>query len=307
MLEKLKLREVILHDFAKLNFVNVLLSKRKLGWFVENGHVESWADPRFPTIKGILRRGMQIEALFNFMVAQGASRKEADMEWDKFWNLNKKIIDPVVPRFMAVDAAHHVEIALTDVSTVEAKTIPKHPKDAGGEKFGMKTLFVAPTVLVETEDVKGIAAGEEILLLQLGCVVIDSVEAAADGSVKRLVGHRNPAGDVKAPKRKIHWLAQCPHTVKARIFEFDYLITKKKIEDGEDFKDFLNPNTVAETEVLCAPGLRMLKENDCLQLLRRGYYRVDKAYQDSSREIHLFTVSYRFMLLPEHFLCAVSI
>ena len=51
-----------------------VLSKRKLPWFVTNGIVEGWDDPRMPTVQGMLRRGLQLEALREFMLAQGASK-----------------------------------------------------------------------------------------------------------------------------------------------------------------------------------------------------------------------------------------
>lgn len=86
-------------DYSRLALQNTLLSKRKLTWFVEEGLVDGWDDPRMPTVSGILRRGMTAEGLRQFILAQGSSRSSAQMEWDKIWAFNKKVIDPVAPRF----------------------------------------------------------------------------------------------------------------------------------------------------------------------------------------------------------------
>lgn len=52
MLDALKLRKVDVWDFGRLGFVYTLLSKRKLKWFVEEGLVRGWDDPRFATVRG---------------------------------------------------------------------------------------------------------------------------------------------------------------------------------------------------------------------------------------------------------------
>lgn len=68
---------------------------------MEQGLVSGWDDPRFPTVRGILRRGMTVEALRTYNLMQGSSQKDLMLEWDKIWALNRKIIDPVSGRYTA--------------------------------------------------------------------------------------------------------------------------------------------------------------------------------------------------------------
>ena len=62
------LRRVEIYDYSRLNLVSTVLSKRSLKWFVEEGIADGWEDPRFPTVQGIMRRGMTPDALKRFML-----------------------------------------------------------------------------------------------------------------------------------------------------------------------------------------------------------------------------------------------
>lgn len=68
--EDLGVRKVHIYEFSRLNMVYTLLSKRNLRWFVEHGKVDGWDDPRFPTVQGIVRRGLKVEALVQFILEQ---------------------------------------------------------------------------------------------------------------------------------------------------------------------------------------------------------------------------------------------
>ncbi|KAH6931932.1 hypothetical protein HPB50_001670 [Hyalomma asiaticum] len=103
VLDSLGMRKPHIYEYSRLNMMNTVLSKRKLTWFVENKIVDGWDDPRMPTVRGVLRRGMTVEGLKQFIIAQGSSRSVVMMDWDKIWAFNKKVIDPVAPRHTAVE------------------------------------------------------------------------------------------------------------------------------------------------------------------------------------------------------------
>lgn len=105
-IEQMGLRKPLIWDYSRINFIYTLLSKRKLQWFVDKGLVSGWDDPRFPTVRGILRRGLTKEALMQFILMQGASKNTILLEWDKLWAINKQIIDPLSPRYVALNRSN---------------------------------------------------------------------------------------------------------------------------------------------------------------------------------------------------------
>ncbi|PNW76392.1 hypothetical protein CHLRE_11g467547v5 [Chlamydomonas reinhardtii] len=273
------LPHVHIWDYSRLNFVNTVLSKRKLTWFVDTGRVDGWADPRMPTVQGILRRGLRIEALKEFILSQGASKNITFQEWDKIWTINKKLIDPVCPRHTAVDVEGKVLLTLEDgPSPPEVVTVPRHLKYPPA---GKKAVTRGRTLWLEQADAAAISEGEEVTLMSWGNAVITAVTRdAATGAVTALAGKLNLAGDVKKTKLKLTWLAAVPEceTVELSLLDFDYLITKKKVEEDDNFMDLVNPVTKFEKAALGDPNMRSLQKGDVIQLERKGYYIVDEPH-----------------------------
>ena len=52
------------------------MSKRKLLQLVQDGFVESWDDPRMPTISGMRRRGYTPEAINDFCERIGVAKRD---------------------------------------------------------------------------------------------------------------------------------------------------------------------------------------------------------------------------------------
>ena len=286
---KLGIRSVHIYEFSKLNFIHTVLSKRKLKWFVEKGFVDGWSDPRFPTIQAVMRRGMTVDALLEFVLTQGASRNANLMEWDKIWAINKGKIDPVVPRFAAVESSA-VEFDLSSDSSapkvpVVVKTAPAHPKNA---EVGTKEIVGLNKLLIDLLDANEIADGEEITLMQWGNAVVDKVERDANGKVVRLVGRLNLDGDFKLTKKKLHWLPAKPELlISVRMEYYDYLITKPKIEENDVVEDLINAHSKWSLSGFGAPEIGKLKKGDRLQVERKGYFIVDST---SSAEVVLINI-----------------
>lgn len=253
-------------------------------YFVEKGYVSGWDDPRFPTVRGVVRRGIDIAALRDFMYSQGASKNVVNMVWHTFFASNKKEIDGKAKRYMAIDKEKHVKLKVTNgpkETDFTFKETSLHPKDPD---MGSRVMRLCDTVLLESVDVEGIVVEEEIVLLRWGVVRISKV---ADGLLE---GEFIPDGDFKKAKRKLSWIAHVTNNCPAIIFEYDHLITKAKLEEDDVFQDFINHNTMASTEVIGDAGLITLKEHDIIQLERRGFYRVDKPFMGNGKPVHLITI-----------------
>ncbi|WJX38459.1 glutamate--tRNA ligase [Trifolium repens] len=282
------IKKVLIYEFSRLNMTNTLLSKRKLLWFVQNAKVESWDDPRFPTVQGIVRRGLKIEALIQFIVEQGASKNLNLMEWDKLWTINKKIIDPVCPRHTAVIADRRVLLTLTDGPEKSfVRIIPRHKKYEAARN---KATTYTKRIWIDYADAESISAGEEVTLMDWGNAIVKEVEKDRDGNVTGLSGVLHLEGSVKTTKLKLTWLPELDELVSLTLMEFDYLITKKKLEEGEDFIDVLNPSTKKETLAYGDANMRNLQRGEVLQLERKGYFRCDVPFVRPSKPIVLFAI-----------------
>ncbi|ABN66938.1 glutamine-tRNA ligase [Scheffersomyces stipitis CBS 6054] len=281
----LGLRPVEIWDFGRVNFVRTLLSKRKLQWFVDKGHVANWDDPRFPTIRGVRRRGMTIEGLRNFIISQGPSKNIINMDWSTIWAMNKKVIDPVAPRFTAVYAENAVPVKLLNVPA-EAYTEEK-PKHKKNPEVGNKPVVYFNELLIDQADAD-LVEGEEITFMDWGNVIVSKVNKEGD-VVKSIEANLHLEGDFRKTSKKITWLANTSDKVDVDLVDFDHLITKDKLEEEDNFEDFLTPETEFHTKAFADLNIRKLKTGDIIQFERKGYYRVDQPYKEGKPAV-LFTI-----------------
>nr|XP_033196973.1 bifunctional glutamate/proline--tRNA ligase isoform X2 [Bombus vancouverensis nearcticus] len=292
IIDALGLRRPYIWEYSRLNMTHTVLSKRKLTWFVDQGLVDGWDDPRFPTVRGILRRGMTVEGLKQFIIAQGSSKSVVFMEWDKIWAFNKKVIDPVATRYTALEYNKIVPVHIDDAKE-EWLTVQNHPKDISK---GTKQVLVGSQVYIERDDANLLTEGQNATFINWGNILIKKIEREND-VIKRVVAQLNLENKDYKNTLKITWLSipsdknhdvSKVNLIPCYAVYFDHIISKSILGKDDDYKDFIAKNTRTEIQMLGEVALKHVEKGEIIQLQRKGFFRCDVSYAPvspfSSRE-----------------------
>ncbi|KAG1651553.1 Bifunctional glutamate/proline--tRNA ligase [Nymphon striatum] len=313
-IDALGLRKPYIWEYSRLNMMNTVLSKRKLTWFVNENLVDGWDDPRFPSVRGVLRKGMTVEGLKQFILAQGSSRSVVVMDWGKIWAFNKKskyeageqlqmslkyfggaVIDPVAPRYTAIGKERIVPVFVSDVKE-DKHTAQLHPKDPS---IGMKSIWTSPEILIEGVDADCLKENENTTFINWGNLKIVKINRDSSGKAESVEAEPNLDNKDYKKTLKLTWLAKKSPLIPCICVYFDHLISKNVLGKDEDFKDFINQNTkiimtlscysdrslCQQEEVLMLgdPELGNVKKSEIIQLQRKGFFICDQPYESASR------------------------
>lgn len=292
IIDSLGLRRPYIWEYSRLNMTHTVLSKRKLTWFVNEGLVDGWDDPRFPTVRGILRRGMTIEGLKQFIIAQGSSKSVVFMEWDKIWAFNKKVIDPIATRYTALEYDKIVPVYINDVEE-KWLVVQNHPKDASK---GTKQVLVRSELYIERDDANMLIEGQNVTFINWGNILIKKIEKKND-VIKQIIGQLNLENKDYKNTLKITWLSipsdkndniNKTNLIPCYAVYFDHIINKPILGKDDDYKNFITKNTRIEVQMFGETELKRVRKGEIIQLQRKGFFRCDVPYAPvssfSSRE-----------------------
>ncbi|KAJ0959821.1 hypothetical protein J5N97_000472 [Dioscorea zingiberensis] len=162
----------------------------------------------------------------------------------------------------AKESNEFVDNLLKDIQTLGIKyeeVTYKHKKYEGA---GEKATTFTRSIWIDRADAESISVDEEVTLMDWGNAIVKKIDKDQDGNLA-LTGVLHLEGSVKTTTLKLTWLPESDELVKLSLMEFDHLITKKKLEEGEDFVDVLNPRTEKETAALGDPNMRNLEAWRC--------------------------------------------
>ena len=139
------------YEFARLNLTYTVMSKRKLLQLVQEKHVDSWDDPRMPTISGLRRRGYTPESIREFCDRIGIAKRENLIDVGLLEFCVREHLNRVALRRMVVFDPLKIVITnypemMGDVEMLEGED---NPED---EKTGNRKIPFGKELYIEQED-----------------------------------------------------------------------------------------------------------------------------------------------------------
>lgn len=278
-------------EFARLNVTTMITSKRKLRRMVEEGVVSGWDDPRMPTISGIRRRGYTPESLKQFCNLIGVAKSDNVVDIGLLEYCIREDLKAKAPRIMTVVDPIKVVLDNYPEDKIEYVKIENNPEvPVMGERevpFG-KYLYIEREDFMENPVKKffRMTPGKEVRLKGAYIVKCENVIKDANGEISEIhctvdfdTRSGTPGADRKV-KGTLHWVcATTAVDLETRLY--DYLIPPDDVDDGRDFMDKIDRNSLTIMQSKAEPEIKNYKVGDRFQFLRKGYFIID---QDSTED-----------------------
>jgi glutaminyl-tRNA synthetase len=283
-------------EFSRLNLTYAMMSKRKVRKLVEMGIVRGWDDPRLTTLRGLRRRGVNPEAILDFVSNTGETRNDSWVEMAQFEAVIRDDLNKRSPRRMAV--LHPIKLIIDNYpeGQVEEMDAINNPEDrsAGTRKVSFsKVLYIEQDDFRESPPPKyyRLYPGNEVRLRYAYLVKCTGVRKNAQGEVEEIHCTYDPAtrgGDApdgRKVKSTIHWVS-ANQAVKAEVRLYDQLFKVENPDVGNDVESIINPNSLEILEhCYIEPSLANSKPGEKFQFERTGYFCADV---DSTKELPIF-------------------
>lgn len=292
-IEKLEIFPSRQYEFARRNLSYTVMSKRRLLQLVNEGYVNGWDDPRMPTISGMRRRGYPAAAIRQFCETIGVAKRENMVDISLLEFCVREQLNKTANRMMAVLDPLKLVITNYPEGQTEMLDLENNPEDPAA---GMRQIPFSSELWIEREDFMEqppkkffrIGPGLKVRLKGAYIIECEGFEKDEHGNVTlvtaRYIPESKSGQDTSGinVKGTIHWLS-VPHAKKAEVRLYDRLFrVEDPTDEGGNFKDYINPQSVVVTEAFVEPALMEAKPGDSFQFLRKGYFSVDKDSQSGA-------------------------
>jgi glutaminyl-tRNA synthetase len=276
------------YEMARLNLSHTIVSKRKLLRLVQEGKVSGWDDPRMPTLSGIRRRGYPPESIRMFCDRIGVARNDNLVEFGQLEACVRECLNATAPRVMGVVNPVKVVISNYPENQTEEFTFPYSPED---DSMGTRQVPFSRELYIEREDFMEnppkkffrLGIGREVRLRYAYYVTCTDVLKDDNGEIVEIHCTYDPetkggwSKDGRKVKGTLHWVS-ARHALDAEVRLYEHLFSEErpeKVEEGGDFFDNLNPESLKIITAKVEPSLTEAEPGLRVQFERIGYFCVD--------------------------------
>ena len=267
-------------EFARLNVTNTVMSKRYLKALVDNGSVESWDDPRMPTIAGLRRRGYTPESIRDFCDRIGVAKSNSTVDVELLEHcVREDLKEKVESRNVVFDP---IKVVITNYPQDQTEEVEVENSKEKPE-MGTRHIPFSNEIWVDGADFQEIPEkkyfrlfpGNEVRLKGAYFIKVNQVIKNEDGTIKELQCTYDPQTksgsgfEGRKVKGTIHWV-EAKTALPITIREYSYLM-----REGEDGEMELNPDSETTIKAYGEPALATAEGEERFQFFRHGYYIAD--------------------------------
>lgn len=290
-------------EFARLSLEYTMLSKRRLIQLVEEKHVNSWDDPRMPTITGMRRRGYTPASLRDFCERIGITKNDAWIEMAVLETCIRDDLNTNAPRRMAV--LDPIKVVITDLPEGHEQTLSlaNHPQD---DSAGKRPVPFTREVFIDRDDFaevpppkyQRLVPGGEVRLRSSYVIKCEEVIKDADGKITELRCTHDSATLGKKPEGRkvkgvIHWVS-ATHGLSAEVRLYNPLFTVTDPASAESLGSVINKESeIILKDCIVEPELSKSSPEQHFQFERIGYFVTDRREHSADRLVFNRTVTLR--------------
>ena len=271
------------YEFSRLNLEYATTSKRKLKLLVDANHVNSWNDPRMPTISGLRRRGYTAASIRDFCERIGVSKVNSLSDISILESSIRDDLNITAPRSMAVINPIKLVIENYPEGKIESLQAPIHPQQ---EEMGTREIFFGREIYIDNDDFlelapnnkyKRLAINKEVRLRNSYVIKATHFDSDKDGNVKTVYCNydsdtlgKNPS-DGRKVKGVIHFV-ESSKALGAEFRIYDRLFLESNSANFDDLSSSINPNSLEIKNGFVEPTLSKAAAERAYQFEREGYF-----------------------------------
>ena len=271
------------YEFSRLNLEFATTSKRKLKLLVDNNHVNSWDDPRMPTISGLRRRGYTAASIKDFCERIGVSKVNSLTDISILESSIRDDLNIIAPRSMAVMNPIKLVIENYPKGKIESIKAPIHPQN---KEMGTREIFFSREIYIDKDDFKKVspnnkykrlAINKEVRLRNSYIIKAIRFDSDKDGNITTIyctydsdtLG-KNPS-DGRKVRGVIHFV-ESSNALSAEFRIYDRLFLESQPANLDDLSSSINPNSLVIKNGFVEPNLLNARAEITYQFEREGYF-----------------------------------